>query len=249
MRISEEKIKENLRFPVSVRAYESIDSTNSEAKRRAGLDGDICLYAAAHQSAGRGRRGHSFYSPMGAGLYMTLSLPASKDSADIQLMTCAAAVACCEAIAKLSDKRPMIKWVNDIIIDEKKTAGILTELASDEKNQPTAVVIGIGLNLTTEDFPEEFADKAGVLGDIDPNMLCAEITNSLCGYYEALPERGFMEKYRALSLCIGRTVSFMKDGKEHTAEAVDIALDGGLVVEEKGIISTLFSGEISVKPL
>lgn len=249
MRLNEQKIKENLSFPVSVYVFETVDSTNNEAKRRAGTEGGAALYVSSHQTEGRGRRGRSFYSPKDTGLYMTLSLPFSKPAADIQIMTCAAAVACCGAIAGLSDNQPQIKWVNDIFVDGRKAAGILTEIASDEKNQPTAVVIGVGLNLLTEVFPEEFAYKAGNLGDIDPNLLCAGITNRICKYYELLPERGFIEKYRELNLCIGRKVAFVKNGKEHIAFAADIAPDGGLIVEENGARYTLRSGEISVSPV
>jgi len=97
--------------------HEEIDSTNNEAKRRSLTDG-AHLYATGHQTAGRGRRGHDFYSPRDTGLYMTLSLPITEVEADIQRLTCIAAVAVCEAITALSDKKPLIKWINDIYINE-----------------------------------------------------------------------------------------------------------------------------------
>lgn len=246
MRLDRKKILQHIGSPVTIRLYDSVDSTNNEAKRRADIDCGICLYAASEQSAGRGRRGHSFYSPKDTGLYMTLSLPLSAETS-IQKITCAAAVAVCEAILSLSDIKPLIKWVNDIYVGGKKAAGILTELITDSKNQPRAVIVGIGLNLNTRDFPAEFADNAGNLGDIDENALCGTIADNLITIVGQLDDNSIIEKYKALNLCIGREVRFTKDGVEHTAEAVDIAFDGGLIAEENGARLTLNSGEISVQ--
>ena len=245
MLLQKEKILSRIHFPVAVHLYDSVDSTNNEAKRRLDTDG-MHLYATTHQTAGRGRRGHDFYSPKDTGLYMTLSFPLSGDPADIQKVTCAAAVAVCEAISALSDRRPQIKWVNDIYIDGKKVAGILTELLCDKENQPAAVIVGIGLNLTTEHFPAEFANRAGSIGDIEPNDLCGTVADRLIHLFGSLADNSVIEKYKRLNLCIGHTVAFTKDGLEHIAKAVDITADGGLAVEENGKRTVLHSGEISV---
>ena len=248
MKLDKEIIKKKLHIPLTIRLYDSIDSTNDEAKRRAEPDSGVTLYAATHQTAGRGRRGHRFYSPKGTGLYMTLSLPLS-GAADVQKITCAAAVAVCEAITALSDHRPRIKWVNDILVNGKKTAGVLTELITDCDNQPRAVIVGIGLNLCTEVFPEEFAATAGNLGDLDGSALCGTIADNLIKYYHDLNNNSIIEKYKQLNCCIGRVVRFTQNGAEHTATAVDIDAGGGLVVEENGARTTLNSGEISIIPL
>lgn len=246
MLLQEEKILSSLCSPVALHLYDSVDSTNNEAKRRSLTDG-AHLYATGHQTAGRGRRGHDFYSPKDTGLYMTLSLPITEVEADIQRLTCIAAVAVCEAITALSDKKPLIKWVNDIYIDGKKVAGILTELLTDERNRPIAAIVGIGLNLTTEHFPAQFAATAGAIGDIEPNALCAKITDRLIALSHN-KDNSVIEIYKTLNFCIGRTVSYVKDGAAHSALAVDIASDGGLIVEENGIYTTLNSGEISITP-
>ena len=247
MRLNSEKIRKYLRFPVDIHLYESVGSTNDEAKRRAETDGGVCLYAAQRQTRGRGRRGRSFYSPKNTGLYMTLAFPLSDHKTGVQRITCAAAVAVCEAVEALSDKKPQIKWVNDIFLHNKKVAGILTELLTDSKNQPRSVIVGIGLNLNTVDFPQELADKAGNLGELEVNALCGTIANNLVDIYRDLGNNSIIEKYKQRSNCIDRTVTYFKNGTAHTARAVDIDRDGGLVVEEKGETITLDSGEISVK--
>lgn len=247
MPIRSDKIEKFLKKSVCVRVYSEIDSTNNEAKRRAEYDrSGAFLYVTDCQTAGRGRRGHEFYSPKGSGLYFTLALPLGGDCADVQLTTCAAGVAVCEAIGALSDLRPQIKWVNDVCLDGRKVAGILAELVSDERNQPASVIIGIGINLTTRDFPAEFADKAGNVGDIEPNRLCAEIVNRLTDMIGSPSYNSVIEKYSALNFCIGRQVQYTDTDGTHTAEAVAIAPDGSLIVAENGKKRSLHSGEISI---
>lgn len=246
MPLSEEKIRKNLKNPVSLHLYGSIDSTNTEARRRADTDRGFHLYAAAHQTAGRGRRGHSFYSPDDTGLYMTLSLPFRDSFAEIQFITCAAAVAVCEAVESLSGRNPQIKWVNDIFLSGKKVAGILAELICDRDNTPSSVIVGIGVNLRTEDFPSDIADTAGSIGDIESEKLCADIVDRLIDYYNDLSDNSLLEKYKARSLCLGRDVTFVLRGKRITAPAVDIDSGGGLVVDIDGERVSLNSGEISV---
>ena len=246
MPLCEEKITKILKNTVSVRVYGSIDSTNSEARRRAATDRGLCLYAASHQTAGRGRRGHTFYSPADTGLYMTLSLPLDGELAGVQLVTCAAGVAVCEAIEELAECKPQIKWVNDVLIDGKKVAGILAEVVCKD-NEPSAVIVGIGVNLKTDSFPDEFADRAASVGDIEPEALCAAIADRLIEYYNDLSNNSLIEKYRERNICIGKTVTFTKDGKKISAEAVGIDRLGGLTVEINGERITLNSGEISVE--
>ncbi|MBR1533348.1 MAG: biotin--[Ruminococcus sp.] len=268
MAIKSKKIEKFLKKSVSVRVYDAIDSTNNEAKRRLETDrGEITLYVTDCQTAGRGRRGHDFYSPKGSGLYFTLALPLSAEPADVQVITCAAAVAACEGIEAVSGRHPQIKWVNDVLIGGKKVAGILTELVTDGQNQPASVIIGIGINLTTAHFPAEFAAKAGSVGKVDPNRLCAEVVNRLIWMYNAINYsdlelknsnnsliesnysfNSILEKYKQLNLCIGITVQYTDNDGVHTATAVDIAPDGSRVVEDSGIRKQLHSGEISITP-
>lgn len=268
MAIKSKKIEKFLKYYVTLHVFDEIDSTNNEAKRRFNEDrGKIALYVTDFQTAGRGRRGHDFYSPRGSGLYFTLALPLSAEPAEMQVTTCAAAIAICEGIEALCGKAAQIKWVNDVCLDGKKVAGILTELVSDETNQPVSVIIGIGINLTTEHFPAEFAEKAGSVGKVDPNHLCAEIVNRLILMYDAINNSelelkyrdnssselkyGFnsiLEKYKQLNFCIGMTVRYTDTDGSHTAAAVDIADDGSLIVEENGVRKQLHSGEISITP-
>ena len=246
MPLNREKIEKKLKNPVRIHTFSTVGSTNDEAKRAAESDCGAILYAADSQTAGRGRRGHSFYSPP-TGLYMTLSLPVTRSAADLQRLTCAAAVAVCRAITALSDLDPAVKWVNDVYVGGKKVAGILSELVLDRENRPLRVIVGVGVNLTTKAFPDEFAANAGGVGDLDPSLLCAAITDHLTEYCRHPDDPAVIKQYKELNFCLGREIAYRDRDGAHTATAVDIADDGSLIVSECGVRRALFSGEISVR--
>lgn len=235
-----------------LRVFPEIDSTNSEARRLLanGL-AQPTLVAADRQTAGRGRSGRSFYSPAGTGLYMSLVLFPDTDLADAVRLTAAAAVAVVRAVEALTDRRPGIKWVNDIYLDGRKICGILTEAAAGlESGRPQGVVVGIGLNVATERFPDELADTAASLFPVGVprNRLAAAIAAELLALAEDPADGRFMADYRAHSLAPGRAVTYTAGGETRRALAVGIDDAGGLVVEDAaGRRTVLRSGEISLR--
>lgn len=235
-----------------VSILESVDSTNNEAKRRLAVPGaERELIIAIKQTAGRGRMGRGFYSPADTGLYMSLLLRRDSDFSDAVYFTTAASVAVARAIEKLCDKRPTIKWVNDLYLDGSKICGILTEAVSDfETGLISGVVIGIGVNLKTTDFPEDIRRRATALGDSAPGRceLAAGICAELLSIIDALPDTSFLTDYRERSLVLGKYVDFTRNGETKTALAVDIDDRGGLIVKfDDGRTETLSSGEISLR--
>jgi len=246
-------------FSVNVTVYDTIDSTNTEAKR-------ICnscritenlLICAENQTAGRGRSGHSFYSPDSTGLYMTLVLSPKASTSDVIPLTTMAAAAVYEALSAVSDADYRIKWVNDIyaVTDTsmKKVCGILTELVTDPIDLSVRnVIIGIGINITTENFPEDITHIAASTGKLrtDRSALAADIAGRLIKMSHNLNDRSYMNIYRERSFVIGRTVKFIKDGEQSEAKAVGITDDAALIVEyQNGEREYLNGGEISVKPI
>lgn len=251
--LSESGIKARLSGEDStdVHVFKCIDSTNSEAKRRIaeGYEADA-IYASEEQSAGRGRRGKSFFSPKTSGIYFSAVLHPNATLSDSTAITSAAAVAVCDAIAEFTNKKPMIKWVNDIFIDNKKVCGILTEAVSDlESGRVQAVIVGIGINVTTSDFPDELNGIAGSIGKgIDRCALIADIYKRLKDFADRLPSREFMNAYREHSLVIGRDITFTRNGASYTARGSNIHDDGSLeVMTSDGETMLLNSGEISIK--
>ena len=234
---------------VRVISFEETDSTNTRAKELAkeGYNRP-CLLVAEQQTQGRGRMGRSFYSPENTGLYMSYLYKAEGDFSDIVTVTGAAAVAVLRSIKELTDKEPKIKWVNDILIDGKKVCGILTETVTD-KNGVTSVIVGIGINVSTNLFPEDIKSVAGSLGvDLPKDVLAKTIVKHLQGLILGLKQRTFIEDYIKHSSVLGKDVVYTIKGVEYTAKAVEIDNNGGLVVmDENGDRKTLSTGEISVK--
>ncbi len=229
-----------------VEVFDIIDSTNLEAKRRAlaGFDSPMLLVA-EEQTAGKGRMGRQFYSPKSTGLYMSYLYQPTTAFSDSVTVTAAAAVAVTRAINKLTDLKPLIKWVNDIYIDGKKVCGILTEAVTGSK---TAIIVGIGINIMTEHFPDEIASTADSLKrKIDRNRLAAEIVKQLQILIAELPDRTFIEEYRQKSCVLGREITFIKNGIAQNGTACDIDRDGGLIVKTIDGTVTLNTGEISLR--
>lgn len=137
-------------------------STNSEALRRAHEGApDWTVIAADRQTAGRGRLARAWHSPPGSGLYCTVIVRPRIAPAELSFITLAAGVAVCLAIESACDLKATIKWPNDILIDGRKVAGILTESDLTRGNTPT-VLIGIGINVThaESDFPPDVLARA-----------------------------------------------------------------------------------------
>ena len=247
--LSQKLISEGLKangVNCTVKVFEEIDSTNLEAKRMADVvENEAVLLLAESQTAGKGRMGRRFYSPQKTGLYMSYMYTPETDFSDSVTVTAAAAVAVSRAINKLTDLEPQIKWVNDIYINGKKVCGILTEAVT---GKTVKIIVGIGVNITTQSFPEEIEGIADSLKiSVDRNELAACIVKELQALISELSERTFIEEYRRRSCVLGREVLFSKNGEEYFGKAIDIDRDGGLAVETEAGKITLNTGEITLR--
>lgn len=242
---------EGLLGAVSVFAYDEIDSTNTEAKRLlAGGRIELpALVVAECQSGGRGRQGRSFYSPRGAGVYMSVVTGAA--GGGVLSMTTMAAVAVVRAIEALTDKKPRIKWVNDVYLDGKKICGILAEaVLRPGSNSLQAVVTGIGVNLWLTELPEELAETVTALNtpDLSRNQLIARITKEFLALTADLTDHSYLKEYREHSLILGKEINCHINGEIRRATAVDIDEAGGLVIRHPdGSTETLRSGEVTIR--
>lgn len=247
--LNETVIKARLKSSINVAFYEETDSTNNQAKRliNEGLHENL-LVCASRQTAGRGRQGKSFYSPDGTGIYMSLVIHPDSSLQNAVTATTAAAVAVCRAIEALTDITPEIKWVNDVYVNGRKICGILTEAVTDfESGTVSSVIIGIGVNISTADFPKDVENAGALDTDISRSELIAKITDELLeitlGDYSS-----FINYYRTHSMIIGKEITFYENGKADSATALEIDETGGLVIRTaSGDIRTLRSGEITVR--
>lgn len=253
--LSADEIRKNLvgrAGNLQLAVFESIDSTNNEAKRMA-ADGctQDTLVVANEQTGGRGRLGRSFYSPKNTGVYMSFLLHTELALTDAVSVTTAAAVAVVRAIEKLTDVSPVIKWVNDVYVGGRKVCGILTEGVSGfEQGTAQTIIIGIGINITTSDFPDEIKDRAASVNSdgLQRNALIAAAANELCEIFADLSDKSYIDDYRRYSMIIGQKIDFYRSNVKHTAKAMNIDNNGGLIVMlSDGRIETLTSGEVTVR--
>lgn len=242
-------------FDISV--YDCVSSTNSLAKesaQRGEKQGRVII--AESQTMGRGRLGRSFQSPKDSGLYMSLLLRPELPPENAVFITAAAAVAVGQAIEALSEKSAHIKWVNDIIIDNKKVCGILTEGGIDpEKRCLSWAVLGIGVNVYKPNggFADDIKDIASAIFENEEfglkNRLAAEILNRFWQLYSELDSRTFFTEYKSRMLTIGKKVNVIKGDFIRKGYCLDLDNDCRLLVkyddQTKEYIS---SGEVSVRP-
>lgn len=225
---------------------DEIDSTNNEAKRLGAAGAELPLLVAAdRQTAGRGRLGRRFYSPSGTGTYESIAFKVEGDLESAVTVTGAAAVAVCRTIKALTGLEPQIKWVNDVYLNGGKVCGILAE--SFRVPGGTAIVVGVGINVTTESFPEDIKGRAASIGAAGTREeLIARVAAEILKLRD---DRSFLEEYRSRSMVIGREITYGPVGEEpKPARAVAIDDEGGLVIElPDGEVKTLKTGEITVR--
>lgn len=248
--LSKETIKSLLKPDAEVFVFDEINSTNTFAKELVKKDYDKnALIVASMQTNGRGRQGKEFYSPDGSGLYMTCLLNQKLPLDGFAFITTCACVAVCMVLEEYNIS-PLIKWVNDIYVDDKKVCGILVEASNDFENKTiNSLIIGIGINLTTKAFPKELENIASSLNLKESrDILSAKITNKLFEIILSDDKSKYFDYYISHSFVIGKDIIFIQNNTETPAKAVGIDQNGGLIAElEDGTQKTLTSGEISVK--
>ena len=251
-------LRESCPWQDSLLYFESIDSTNTHAKELAfqGAPHGTVLIA-DHQTGGRGRRGRSFHSPAGSGIYMSVILRPKCPAAELMHLTCAAAVALCDAVETSCGFRPGIKWTNDLVYGQRKLAGILTELGFDARGNVDWAIVGMGINCTQEasQFPEEIRSMAGSLTSvsgktIDRAKVAAAMMDALYRMDLSRKEQ-ILTQYRADCVTLGKEVSVVRaDGMVHHCTALDIDREGALIVRHSdGHLETVSSGEVSIRSM
>lgn len=237
--------------------YEETDTTNNRARELA-LEGapEGTLVVAEKQTAGRGRRGKVWESPLGTGIWMSLVLRPQIAPTEASVLTLLCGLATAEAIEAETGLSADIKWPNDILINGKKAVGILTEMDC-EMSEVHFVIPGIGINVNTASFPPEIAEIATSLylecgKTVSRRRLVHKVLERLEEHYETFLRTGsfaaMLEDYRKHCITLGKEVHVL--GREpFFAEALDITPEGELLVRraDNGKEEVVFSGEVSIR--
>ncbi len=237
--------------------YKSTNSTNVKAHELAAQGarhGSVVL--ADKQTAGRGRRGRQWDSPPGENLYFTLLLYPKIPAQKASMLTLVMALAVSEALGVVTGREIWIKWPNDMVLNGKKLAGILTEMqARDDKIDH--VIIGVGVNVAKRVFEGELDGKATSLeNEVERKMLREDLLAGILEHFEVLYElfcqkgslEGLRQAYESQLINKGRQVLVLDPAGEFTGTALGINDTGELQVQrEDGTVQSVYAGEVSVR--
>lgn len=250
----------------AIHVFDSVDSTNNVLKdlsSKGAPSGTVVI--ADHQTGGKGRRGRSFSSPSGAGVYLSYLLRPEAGFDKISDLTSWTAVAVADAIKNAYGLDSQIKWVNDLLMNRKKICGILTEVSVEgESGFIDTCIIGIGVNVneSSSDFPAEISEIATSISIENDGKkyfrakLASEIIKSMDKLSSDWPDGSsyYLERYRDINVTAGSKITayslMVENGNGRMGTALAINDDFSLKVEfADGSVSDLKSGEVSVRGL
>ncbi len=237
--------------------YETLGSTNLQAKLDAENGAENgALIVADMQTAGRGRRGRTWNSPPGTNLYFTLILKPQIAPDQASMLTPLMGLAVAEGIRETCGLQTGIKWPNDVVIDGRKVCGILAEM-SVEREFIHYVVVGVGINVGLQSFPEQVADTAVCLqekcgGKVSRAELLVNVLKAFERYYAVFRKTGDLSDLRQMygNLLVSRDkeVRVLDPKGEYQGIARGINETGELLVEkEDGVVTAVYAGEVSVR--
>lgn len=236
--------------------YETIDSTNAQAKRLAEEGyGNGTLIVANYQEAGRGRRGRSWESPADTTISMSLLLKPDINPNNASMITLVAALAVSKAITQLTGLPAGIKWPNDIVMNGKKVCGILTEMSA-QFDYVNHIVVGIGINVNTQDFPKEIRDMASSLYLQSGKMISrADLIEAVWEQFEIVYETYLqtqdlyylVKDYNARLVNMNQKVKVLDPKEAFEGTARGITPRGELMVDTWESRKLVSSGEVSVR--
>lgn len=238
--------------------YKEVRSTNTIAKFLSINDcEDGAVVISEKQTDAKGRSGKSWASPLG-GIWLSIILKPILDHSKLPLITLATGVAVAKTLEKIGVENPEIKWPNDIMIDDKKVCGILTE-AVTKFNTIENVIVGVGIdaNLNVSDFPEELQYGTTTLKETlgreeNDNILIKiflEEFEDIIKQFKDAKYEDILKEWRKRSYSIGKIVEVREPfNTSYDAYVLGIAKEGALVVEKiDGTLEKVISGECIIK--
>lgn len=260
-------------FTIEVLKELSIDSTNTRALQLVQTAEQTLPFVlfADHQTAGRGRRGRKWLSPLGRSLYFSLAWQFDRSLAELSGLSLVVAIAIKETLEQQGITGVELKWPNDLLADAKKLAGVLIELQG-EASGPCAVVIGVGVNLSLSELREPPDDeitqpwidliqlsassdkKGGQVTNraalLDRNQLSADFINAIVTALSEFEEKGFsafVERWRNADFLSNKSVEIEYGGQVIEGEYLGVLKDGSIQINSGDDVQNIFGGEISVR--
>ena len=237
--------------------FDTIDSTNIKAQELAEKGSPSgTLVVADKQESGKGRRGRSWVSPSGTGIFMTLMIKPDINPNNASMLTLVAALAVAKAITSVTGEEALIKWPNDIVVNGKKVCGILTEMNA-QFDYINHIVVGIGINVHNESFPEEISQMASSLmieaggKRFHRAQIIAETMSYFEQYYDTFLKTqdlsALVREYDELLVNRNKSVRVLDPKEPFDGKAMGITPKGELIVDTWESRKLVSSGEVSVR--
>lgn len=238
--------------------YDTIDSTNQEAKRIALNGVTSALVISEEQTKGKGRRGRAWVSNKGTGLYMSMLLRPTIKPTSASMLTLVAGLAVHRALNELTGIQNEIKWPNDIVMNGKKVCGILTEMSS-EIDQINYVVIGIGLNIQSSKWDNDLLERATSINhelqkEVDRKQILVNIIKYFTQLYEQFTQTESLDfminAYNQACINIDKHVQVEMNQEQLSGIVDKINAQGALILRlSSGELVEIHSGEVSIRGL
>ncbi len=230
-------------------------STNQSMMERISApdDPDYCFLFAEMQRQGRGRRGRSWLSPFGKNIYLSVGFDLPGGVESLSGLSLVVGLVVVRALKEVGCSAAMLKWPNDVWVDDKKLAGILIELQG-EATTGWRVVAGVGLNVYMDESDAEELDQpwislSSVLPSCSKNILATALVEHFCqvmGVFKVSGFSGFLDEWMAHDVLLGRRISIVGGGESGEAMGVDVS--GALLMRSDNEIKAVSAGEVSVRP-
>ncbi|MCK5895014.1 MAG: bifunctional biotin--[acetyl-CoA-carboxylase] ligase/biotin operon repressor BirA [Endozoicomonadaceae bacterium] len=235
----------------------SAASTNDSVLLQINSPEPIQICIAEHQTAGRGRRGKSWISPLGANIYFSVLWRFDSGLSGLDGLSLVVGLTVLETLRQMGAEDLELKWPNDILCRGRKLAGILLEINGD-LNGECQVVIGIGINVKLRQaqldaITQPATDVCHVMGrSVDKNQIVGELIKYLVSYLDQFQEQGFApfrERWQAYDAYVGKCVRLITGDKEITGIAAGVSEQGGFRLDRDGEIESFFGGEVSLRSI
>jgi BirA family biotin operon repressor/biotin-[acetyl-CoA-carboxylase] ligase len=240
---------------VQIDIFEQINSTNSylQTLRK---NNKVCVCLAEMQTQGRGRLHRTWHSPFGKNIYFSLLYPVYQDISTLSGLSLVIGLAVCKAIAEAYalPKPILVKWPNDVMVDNKKLAGNLIEIQA-ETHGFCHVIIGIGINVNIDEGHEEITQPWTSIRKInhlhnDRNILCAKLIDTLLTYIEQFEKYGlcsFLEEWKTRDSLLNKLVRLKSGNREFEGQVLGISEQGHLQLKlSDGTITHFSSGDTTL---
>lgn len=243
----------------TVKILESVGSTNDEGKRLlSSKEVDEGVLIAKEQVSGKGRRGRNWASPKDKGIFMSMMLRPDIEPIHASMLTLLAGLAVVKGIDKVCQIQAQIKWPNDVVVNGRKVCGILTEMSA-EMDYIHYVVVGIGINVNQDEFPEELSEIATSLKlETGQMMNRPELIGEIIEAFENLYNQFIREKdlsfvidaYNSRCINVGKALRVIGRNTEEEGVGLEVTKEGTLKIRDNnGNEKFIHSGEVSVRGL